>query len=78
MSTSAVEFRAVIKRYGAVTALDAISLSIERGTLVTLLGPSGCGKTTILRLIAGLEQASSGQILIDGDDVTLLSAAERE
>jgi iron(III) transport system ATP-binding protein len=78
LTTSAVEFRSVIKRYGAVTALDAISLSIERGTLVTLLGPSGCGKTTILRLMAGLEQASSGQILIDGDDVTLLSAAERD
>ena len=45
---------------------------------MTLLGPSGCGKTTILRLIAGLEQASDGQILIDGNDVTLLSAAERD
>ncbi|HET7882348.1 MAG TPA: ABC transporter ATP-binding protein [Acetobacteraceae bacterium] len=76
--TSAVEFRAVSKRYGAVTALDTVSLSIERGTLVTLLGPSGCGKTTILRLIAGLEQASDGQILIDGRDVTILSAAERD
>ena len=43
MMTSAVEFRAVSKRYGAVTALDTVSLSIERGTLVTLLGPSGCG-----------------------------------
>jgi iron(III) transport system ATP-binding protein len=74
----AVEFRSVSKRYGGVTAVDAVSLSIERGTLVTLLGPSGCGKTTILRLIAGLEQASDGQILIDGEDVTLLSAAERD
>ena len=75
---AAVEFRGVSKRYGAVIALDMISLSIERGTLVTLLGPSGYGKTTVLRLIAGLEQASDGQILIDGDDVTLLSAAERD
>ena len=74
----AVEFRSVSKRYGGVTAVDAVSLSIERGTLVTLLGPSGCGKTTILRLIAGLERASGGQILIDGEDVTLLSAAERD
>ena len=78
MTTPAVEFRSVSKRYGAVTALDTVSLTIERGTLVTLLGPSGCGKTTILRLIAGLEQASGGQILIEGDDVTLLSAAERD
>jgi iron(III) transport system ATP-binding protein len=62
MTAPAVEFHSVSKRYGAVTALDTISLSIERGTLVTLLGPSGCGKTTILRLIAGLEQASDGRI----------------
>ena len=54
----AVEFRAVTKRYGTVTALHTVSFSIARGTLVTLLGPSGCGKTTVLRLIAGLEQAS--------------------
>jgi iron(III) transport system ATP-binding protein len=78
MTTPAVEFRAVSKRYGTVTALDAVSLAIERGTLVTLLGPSGCGKTTILRLIAGLEQATDGRILIDGHDVTLRSAAERD
>jgi iron(III) transport system ATP-binding protein len=74
----AVEFRAVTKRYGNVTAVQTVSFSIARGTLVTLLGPSGCGKTTILRLIAGLEQASEGQILIEGVDVTLLSAAERD
>jgi iron(III) transport system ATP-binding protein len=75
---SAVEFRAVTKRYGPVTSLDTVSFSIARGTLVTLLGPSGCGKTTILRLIAGLEQASHGCIVIDGKDVTRLSAAERD
>jgi iron(III) transport system ATP-binding protein len=78
MITPAVEFRSVSKRYGAVTALDAVSLAIESGTLVTLLGPSGCGKTTMLRLIAGLEQASAGQILIEGRDVTLLSTAKRD
>ena len=77
-ASTAVEFRTVTKRYGTVTALHTVSFSIARGTLVTLLGPSGCGKTTILRLIAGLERASDGQILIDGEDVTLLSAAERD
>jgi iron(III) transport system ATP-binding protein len=77
-ASPAVEFRAVTKRYGTVTAVHTVSFSIARGTLVTLLGPSGCGKTTILRLIAGLEQASDGQILIEGDDVTRLSAAERD
>ena len=77
-ASPAVEFRAVTKRFGTVTALHTVSFAIARGTLVTLLGPSGCGKTTILRLIAGLEQASDGQILIEGVDVTLLSAAERD
>jgi iron(III) transport system ATP-binding protein len=75
---AAVEFRSVVKRYGAVTAVNAVSFDIEQGTLVTLLGPSGCGKTTTLRLVAGLEMASAGQILIGGRDVTRLSAADRD
>jgi iron(III) transport system ATP-binding protein len=76
-SLPAVEFQSVSKHYGSVTAVDTISFSITGGTLVTLLGPSGCGKTTTLRLVAGLERASSGRILIGGREVTLLSAAER-
>jgi iron(III) transport system ATP-binding protein len=74
----AVEFRSVVKRYGGVTAVDDVSFAIAPGTLVTLLGPSGCGKTTTLRLIAGLELPSLGKITIDGEDVTLRSAAERD
>jgi len=74
---ASVEFRQVSKRYGEIAAVNAVSFTIAAGTLVTLLGPSGCGKTTTLRLIAGLEMASSGQILIGGEDVTRLSAAER-
>ena len=73
-----VEFRGVSKRYGAVTAVDNVSFRIAPGTLVTLLGPSGCGKTTTLRLIAGLEMASEGRIFIGDDDVTALSAADRD
>jgi iron(III) transport system ATP-binding protein len=76
--TPAVEFRAVSKQYGPVTAVRDVSFTIAPATLVTLLGPSGCGKTSTLRLIAGLEHASSGRILIDGADVTNLSAAERD
>ncbi len=65
--------------YGTeVTAVDRVSLLIDAGELVTLLGPSGCGKTTTLRMIAGLEMASSGQILIDGTDVTQLPATDRD
>ena len=74
----AVRFEAVTKKYGTVTAVDSVSFDIAPASLVTLLGPSGCGKTTTLRLIAGLEQASGGRILIGGKDVTLLSAAERD
>ena len=77
-SLPAVEFRAVSKRYGPVTAVDRVGFAIERGTLVTLLGPSGCGKTTTLRLVAGLELATEGRILIDGEDVSHRSAAERD
>jgi len=58
------------KRFGAVTAVDRVSLSIERGEFFALLGPSGCGKTTLLRLIAGFETPNEGRIVIDGADVT--------
>jgi len=76
---ASVGFRNVTKVYGKdVVAVDDISLDIEPGTLVTLLGPSGCGKTTTLRMIAGLEMATSGQILIGGEDVTHLPATDRD
>ena len=78
IARASVEFRSVAKQYGVVRAVDGISFTIEPGTLVTLLGPSGCGKTTTLRLIAGLEIATAGQVLIGGQDVTLRSAAERD
>ncbi len=73
-----VEFRHVSRRYGPVTAVNDVSFVIEPRTLVTLLGPSGCGKTTTLRMIAGLELASAGQILIGGKDVTNLHATDRD
>lgn len=72
-----VRFENVTKTFGSVVALKPLSLDIAPGTLVTLLGPSGCGKTTTLRLIAGLESASEGRILIGGQDVTHLSATYR-
>jgi ABC-type spermidine/putrescine transport systems, ATPase components len=73
-----VSLRNVIKRFGANTVIDDFSLEIPQGNMLTLLGPSGCGKTTILRLVAGLEKATSGQIFIDDQDVTDLSVQQRD
>jgi len=73
-----VRFERVVKKFGDVTALKSLDLTIEPGKLVTLLGPSGCGKTTTLRLIAGLEMATSGRIHIGGEDVTHLTATYRK
>ena len=65
-----LEISEVSKNFGAVTAVDRVSLSVEHGELFALLGPSGCGKTTLLRLIAGFELPDRGRIAIDGSDVT--------
>ncbi len=74
-----VRFESVTKMFGKdVVAVDNINLHVEAGKLVTLLGPSGCGKTTTLRMIAGLEMASSGTILIGDRDVTKLPATDRD
>lgn len=66
---SIVQLRNVVKRFGDVVAVEKMDLDIEEGSLVTLLGPSGCGKTTILRMIAGLEDCSEGDIYIKGKRV---------
>ncbi|MDO9089918.1 MAG: ABC transporter ATP-binding protein [Burkholderiaceae bacterium] len=76
-----IELRNITKRYGssagAPLAVKGVSFEVPKGTLTTILGPSGCGKTTTLRLIAGLESPSAGQIFIDGRDVTSLGPADR-
>jgi multiple sugar transport system ATP-binding protein len=66
------------KRFGDFTAVRNTNLTVGAGRFVVLLGPSGCGKTTTLRMIAGLELPSAGQILIDGEDVTALRARQRD
>ena len=74
-----VTFENVSKIYGgSVIAVDTVSFQIEAGKLVTLWEPSGCGKTTILRMIARLDMASKGRILIGDEDVTKLPATDRD
>ncbi len=72
-----VELRRVTKRYGAVTAITDLSLTVEKGSFTALLGPSGCGKSTLLRMIAGLEEITAGQCFIDEVDVTDMPPAQR-
>ena len=64
-----VEILEVTKRFGDVTAVDRMTLRIARGSFYSLLGPSGCGKTTTLRMIAGFEQPTEGEILLDGKPI---------
>jgi spermidine/putrescine transport system ATP-binding protein len=75
--TAHLEVESVSKIYGAVTALDQVSLAVEQGAYVVLLGPSGSGKTTLLSVIGGFTVPTSGRIAIAGRDVTALSPAQR-
>ena len=72
-----VEMRAVSKRYGEFTAISNLDLDIGKGEFCALLGPSGCGKSTMLRMIAGLEEVTSGAVFINGIDVTRMRPAKR-
>ncbi len=74
---SSIQLSNVSKLWGGVKALDGISLSIEPGSFCILLGPSGCGKSTTLRIIAGLEAATDGQVIVDGQDVTHRPPSQR-
>jgi spermidine/putrescine transport system ATP-binding protein len=75
--TASVELRSVTKRFDQLAAVDDLSLELGSGEFFTLLGPSGCGKTTTLRMVAGFEQPTSGEIRIEGEDVAQLPPHKR-
>ena len=74
---TSLELRHVNKNYGAYHALRGIDLSVEQGEFIVMVGPSGCGKSTLLKSIAGLETISSGQIMINGRDVSTAEPGDR-
>ena len=76
--SSTLELRGVRRNFGPVTALDGLDLVVAPGELVALLGPSGCGKTTALRIVAGLEVATSGELFVNGERYNQVSANARD
>ncbi|SEO37159.1 putative spermidine/putrescine transport system ATP-binding protein [Salinihabitans flavidus] len=73
-----LSLRRMTKRFGRLTAVEDVTLDIPDGTFVCLLGPSGCGKTTLLRLLAGLETPTEGQVIVAGEDQTTVPPEKRE
>ena len=64
-----LEVRGIAKRFGSVVAIERVDMDVQRGEFVAIMGPSGCGKTTLLRIIAGLERADAGTLLLRGEDI---------
>ena len=77
VSVSSIRLVSVTKQWATAKALDDVSLEIDEGSFCVLLGPSGRGKSTTLRVIAGLESASGGQVIVNGRDVTALPPSQR-
>ncbi len=75
---SGLSLDAITKTFGDFTAVDNVALNVPNGSFVCLLGPSGCGKTTLLRMVAGLEEPTSGKVMLDGEDITPLPTHKRD
>ena len=78
MATPLVEFRSVVKRFGDFVAVERVNFTIEAGEFVAIMGPSGCGKTTTLRMLAGLEAPSEGEVVMDGRMINDVPAHDRD
>ena len=78
MNQNIIELKGVSKTYGDNTILDNLTLNIKKNEFLTLLGPSGCGKTTTLKIIAGFEEADTGEVLFDGKDISSLPPYKRQ
>lgn len=78
MNQNIIELKDVSKAYGSNTILDNLTLNIKKNEFLTLLGPSGCGKTTTLKIIAGFEEADTGEVLFDGKDISSLPPYKRQ
>ncbi|MEO6780185.1 MAG: ATP-binding cassette domain-containing protein, partial [Bradyrhizobium sp.] len=77
VDTPLLRIEAVVKTFGAVRAVDGLSLDIRAGEFFALLGPSGCGKTTLLRMLAGFETPDQGRILLGGEDIAKVLPHQR-
>ena len=75
MSMPDIEVKSVTKRFGQFEAVKDLNLEVEKGELISFLGPSGCGKTTTLRMIAGFDMPTQGEIIIQGEDVATIMLA---
>lgn len=78
MNQNIIELKDISKVYGDNTVLDNLSLNIKKNEFLTLLGPSGCGKTTTLKILAGFENADSGEVLFDGQDISSIPPYKRQ
>ncbi|MCC8190954.1 MAG: ABC transporter ATP-binding protein [Planctomycetes bacterium] len=76
--TSYLEFQGIVQSFGAVKAVDNVSLTVRQGEVFSLLGPSGCGKTTLLRICAGFQKPTSGRVILNGTDITDLPPERRK